>query len=306
MIPGLPAAWITGAARADAAAEGAVKAAAMPEVITPDQVPFFAWFYSVLVIAGIVTLFLIWRPLQARTALWERRTRYIVRRPFTWGDLVLILFTLFALYPAGALLLDLAWADLDPMSQQVLVQSITFHWAILVMLVILLRIKGIRWERAFGLYRGRIRKDVAMGATGYLAMMPVVLLYGIISWVILHTLGFKQDVQEIARVLSAGGSPAMRIYKFLVAAAIAPVAEELLFRGIAFPLISRRFGSLTGIIVVSAVFAGIHVHLPAMLPLFIMSTFLCMAYVHTGSLRVPIVMHMLFNTLNLTMHILMN
>jgi len=299
LIPGLPAAWIIGTVGADAAA-------AMPEAIAADQLPPFAWFYSVVVIAGIVTLSLIWKPLQARTTLWERRTRYIVRRPFTWGDFALILLTLLALYPAGALLLDLAGeSDLDPMTREVLVQSITFHWAVLAMLAILLRLKGIRWERAFGLYRGRGGRDVAMGVVGYLAMMPVVLLYGIISWVILHALGFEQDVQEIAKILSAEGGLAIRAYKFLLGAVIAPVAEELLFRGIAFPLVSRRFGSLTGVIVVSAVFAGIHFHLPALLPLFIMSTILCMAYVHTGSIRVPIVMHMLFNTLNLTMHILM-
>ncbi len=53
------------------------------------------------------------------------------------------------------------------------------------------------------------------------------------------------------------------------------------------------------IIVVSMLFALIHAHLPALVPLFIVAVGCNLAYIHSESLIVPITMHALFNGINL-------
>jgi membrane protease YdiL (CAAX protease family) len=43
------------------------------------------------------------------------------------------------------------------------------------------------------------------------------------------------------------------------------------------------------------------VHLPSLLPLFVLSMWLCLGYAYGGSIVVPVVMHMLFNAVNLVL-----
>lgn len=68
-----------------------------------------------------------------------------------------------------------------------------------------------------------------------------------------------------------------------------------MFRGILFPFLVQRVGLKWGIVAVSALFAVIHLHVPSMLALFLLSAGLCVAYWRTGSLWVSIGMHAIFN-----------
>ena len=82
---------------------------------------------------------------------------------------------------------------------------------------------------------------------------------------------------------------------------VAPLFEELFFRGIAYPILKQRFGAAAALVTVSVVFALIHWHLPSMAPLFALSLGLGIAYEITGSLLTPITMHALFNAANVAM-----
>jgi membrane protease YdiL (CAAX protease family) len=85
------------------------------------------------------------------------------------------------------------------------------------------------------------------------------------------------------------------------AVTIAPVFEEFLFRGFAYPVLKQRWGTAKALMVVSAAFAGIHFHLPSLGPLFALAVGLGLAYELTGSLLTPITMHVLFNAANVLM-----
>lgn len=106
-------------------------------------------------------------------------------------------------------------------------------------------------------------------------------------------------MQEVAEVLAGDGPLLSRIYMFFIAIALAPVAEELFFRGLLLPTMARKFGLSRAILVTSVLFAAVHPHLPALVPLFVVSVFLCVAYAYTNSIVVPIVMHVLFNGVNI-------
>ena len=112
-------------------------------------------------------------------------------------------------------------------------------------------------------------------------------------------------MQEVAWALTGDMSAGMRVYLMILAVCIAPLFEELLFRGIGLPLISKGLGVPGGVIAVSIFFAIIHFHLPALVPLFIIASAFSIAYIYTGSMVVPITMHALFNGLNMGMLMLL-
>ncbi len=80
---------------------------------------------------------------------------------------------------------------------------------------------------------------------------------------------------------------------------LAPIAEELLFRGFLFPALAKsRLGFAGAAIIVSAAWTSLHVDRTnlALAQLFASGLLLCWMLVRTGSLRVPILCHVLFNT----------
>lgn len=90
-------------------------------------------------------------------------------------------------------------------------------------------------------------------------------------------------------------SPVLLVTLLLFAISVAPVFEEFLFRGFAYPVLKQRFGLGPAWLLVAAVFALSHWHAPSFLPLFVFALGLGLAYELTGSLVAPITMHALFN-----------
>lgn len=79
---------------------------------------------------------------------------------------------------------------------------------------------------------------------------------------------------------------------------LAPIAEELLFRGFLFSALARsRVGVIAAAIITSAAWTALHVNRTelAYAQLFASGLLLSWLLVRTGSLRVPILVHVLFN-----------
>lgn len=95
---------------------------------------------------------------------------------------------------------------------------------------------------------------------------------------------------------SAGKSP--YLYMFL-AIGVAPVFEEVMFRGILFLSHQRAFGSIFACFSSAAAFALFHgtlVHLPST---FLFGLFLAVVYLYTGRLMLCMGLHVAFNGLTL-------
>jgi membrane protease YdiL (CAAX protease family) len=80
-----------------------------------------------------------------------------------------------------------------------------------------------------------------------------------------------------------------------MAVIVAPVAEEMIFRGYFYGVIRRYGGRIPAILISSLLFAAIHVHLPSFPGLFLLAVTLCFLYERTGSLWSNITMHAAFN-----------
>lgn len=98
-------------------------------------------------------------------------------------------------------------------------------------------------------------------------------------------------------------NPGLLIPTFINAAIVAPFVEEILFRGFLYPVLKRYSDPLVALVVTAGVFAAIHLHLPALFPLFVLSCLLTVAYEVTGCLWIPILVHAGFNALNIAITI---
>jgi len=112
------------------------------------------------------------------------------------------------------------------------------------------------------------------------------------AWVLLHF----TDSAYAAYQTSTDMNPYLYV---ILAIGVAPVAEEILFRGIWFLHYRRSFGPVVGCFVSAFAFALFHgtvVHLPST---FLFGLFLAFVYHYTGRLMVCMALHVCFNGLAL-------
>lgn len=93
---------------------------------------------------------------------------------------------------------------------------------------------------------------------------------------------------------------------FLSVAVMAPICEELLFRGYLYHAVCAKFQAKTAIMITSFVFALVHGQWFQLLPLFLAGVFLNLFYVRTQSLIATVLMHSAWNTFSLFLVICMD
>lgn len=122
---------------------------------------------------------------------------------------------------------------------------------------------------------------------------------GLIYLPILEALGADPDkVDDAARELTdrAGGAGSV-ILLVISVVILAPVAEELLFRGLVLRAIERRAGSVVAVVGSGALFGLVHFQLLQLPVLALLGMILAVVTVRSGRLGPAIVAHMAFNGL---------
>jgi membrane protease YdiL (CAAX protease family) len=233
---------------------------------------------------------------------WDRRIRMLGNRPWNALDLGLVLCVV-ALGQVLAIALNRP--DLDEHSvsyfvQFVLQTTVVFHGAAAATVWFLYTVHRMDQRQAFGVRRGHAVREAFFGVTGYLAAFPAVTLVAAVAGLLLSAMDEEQSFQQVVTMVAEPSQPVlMRVYLCVLAVVVAPVVEEVVFRGMALPVLTRYLGFPVAVAVVSAVFALMHGHVWSLAPLFAIAVAFSLAYTLTGSLRVPIVMHAIFNTVNL-------
>ena len=85
---------------------------------------------------------------------------------------------------------------------------------------------------------------------------------------------------------------------------VAPIAEEVVFRGYLYPAAKHFCGPVGGILFSSLVFAAAHGNVVALLPLFVLAVLLCLIFEFTGSIWANISVHFLFNGATVALQLL--
>ena len=173
--------------------------------------------------------------------------------------------------------------------------SAVVYVGMVVMIGMLLVMRGVPLNLAMGLGPGVPGTATFVVAASVLTL-PLVIFVQAVAGLVMGEAGGTQPILEFwigeaglwGRVLVVG-----------MASVVAPVCEEWIFRGYLYGVVRMYAGPFWGMFVVSLLFAGIHLHLPAMPGLFVVGVVLTVVYERTGTLLAPIVVHAVFNTLSL-------
>ena len=179
------------------------------------------------------------------------------------------------------------------------VSNLIFWFPPLIVVVLGFRFIRLPVTEAFDLSWRRVPGTFVAAIVAYaLLLPPMALVVHAVQW-LQAWMGQVSSMQPIFDQLAKVDSVAAWVLMFGMVVVLAPLAEEVVFRGVLLPWLSARFGVTVGVIGSSVLFAGIHLHVPSMLPLFILAIGLSVVFAWTRSLLSCIFLHAVFNAFTL-------
>ena len=137
-----------------------------------------------------------------------------------------------------------------------------------------------------------IKDSLLQGFKGFLMIIPFVLLVSLIMNLLIENQNGSNPLLEI--VLNNNDLFSF-ILLFLTTTFLAPLFEEVIFRGVLLPILSKEFGITLGIIISAFIFALAHLSISEMPPLFTLGIGLGITRLISGKLSSSIIMHSLWN-----------
>ena len=179
----------------------------------------------------------------------------------------------------------------------------TIELAMIIFFIDFARARFARGLKGFGLDTGTIRKDLPAAAANLVTAIPFV-LSGVALVIFFGRMfyGRQFDFQQSEGLVVIMGNPhpQLRILMVIFIVAVAPVFEEMLFRGMLQSMIQGFIGKpWISVILASVLFVILHPQ-THWLALFALSVTMGYAYEKSGSLFRPIFIHVAFNAINLT------
>lgn len=138
-------------------------------------------------------------------------------------------------------------------------------------------------------------RKFTFGAITVLIVLPSLTAVGLAWQQFLEWIGVTLEQQDLVEIFADEKSPTLLILMTLLAITVAPVTEELIFRGGIFRYMRTRTPRWVALIVPALLFGALHANLASFVPLVVLGIILALAYERTGSIVVPIVAHGLFN-----------
>ncbi len=149
----------------------------------------------------------------------------------------------------------------------------------------------LRWKtRSFGPF-----KLLFAGILGWCSIIPLVMLGALIASSFLGSQGSDNPIlAQIAQVVSSKNYLAIFILLFTVAA-VAPICEEIIFRGFLYSALKSRIGIFPALLISSIIFAGIHMDKGGAVMLMALGPVLALLLERTRSLFPSMLAHGLWN-----------
>lgn len=162
----------------------------------------------------------------------------------------------------------------------------------------------LRADRETHLYR----LDFTTAVVAWIIAFPLVVFVNQgLDWIITNVLHIQQLPEQLAVqfLKMTFGYPLLLVLAVLSIIVLAPLVEEILFRGFLQSFIRQHLGNKQAIFITSVLFAFFHyspeqgiANLTIVGSLFVFSLFLGFVYEKRGSLWSPIALHSLFNAVN--------
>ncbi len=138
-------------------------------------------------------------------------------------------------------------------------------------------------------------RNVKVGIIGYITLLPILSLILLLVLSLLQLIKYEPPSVPIFELFYEESRPKLLFALAVLVAFLGPVAEEVFFRGFAYPALRKRVGVKNAIILISFVFALLHTNAVGLLPIMALGALLAYLYEKTGSLIPSITVHIIHN-----------
>lgn len=220
---------------------------------------------------------------------------------WSWWDIALVLLILFAMIPVSPLLRSLVnqafhAAGVALQRIQLFTGTAVQAGLMITAVMLLIRRKGST-GRDLGLTWVNARKNILTGLFGGSVLAIVVVGLG----VLISSLTGPPPPQEVEKMLSGLKKGKDILLPFVSVSVLAPVSEEIYFRGMVYPMIRSKLGVKAALILSGLFFSSLHLDLFRLIPIWVGGIALAYFYEKTGSLITSIAAHSTWNTLMLVL-----
>jgi membrane protease YdiL (CAAX protease family) len=181
---------------------------------------------------------------------------------------------------------------------QMLIAVLCLQGAVLVLTWRMLRQQRISWDCAFGFSEDWVRA-LRLGIMLALIFLPIGFGLQLLSDLVMrlpHS-PVQPVEQQTVQTLRTASSWIQRLAAGIVTIVVAPLGEEVMFRGIIYPTIKQAGFPQIALWATSLAFAAIHLNAVTFVPLLVLSIFLILLYEKTNNLLAPIAAHSVFNAI---------
>jgi membrane protease YdiL (CAAX protease family) len=175
---------------------------------------------------------------------------------------------------------------------------VCFHGVGLLLVALFLREHEVSWSQAFGFESPGLGRALGLACFATTLALPIAWGLGQLSAMVMRWCHLDPEMQQAIQALQGAESWPERLMFALLAVVAAPVAEEVLFRGILYPFIKQAGFARLSLWGTAMLFAATHANLMTFLPLTFLALLLTLLYEKTDNLAAPIVAHALFNLAN--------
>ncbi len=162
--------------------------------------------------------------------------------------------------------------------------------------VFLARRKGAD-AKDLGFSREKAGVNILTGIFSGFVLWFVVVMIGILLTIITG----PPPSQEVEKLLRGMKTLKDLWLPFISVSILAPLSEELYFRGMVFPVISAKLGTRPGMVLSALFFGSLHLDWYRLIPITVGGIGLAYLYDKTRSLLTPIIAHSVWNTMMLLM-----
>jgi membrane protease YdiL (CAAX protease family) len=180
-------------------------------------------------------------------------------------------------------------------SIELLLLGMAQNFSIIILIFGVLATRRVNPLAAFGLHWPEWRKGFAIAGTAWLAILPIVFLLQLVMGEVFG----KDAAQETVLFFKENPNILSRGALVFLAVVVAPLAEEIIFRGYIYGVMRRYGGKWVGMVLSSLIFALAHFHIPSIPGLFVLAVALVFVYEKTGSLWATMAIHSAFNSLSI-------
>ncbi len=164
-------------------------------------------------------------------------------------------------------------------------------------IALFLKLRNFQLAELTGINRLTFRRGFVTGFILLIVAYPLIVLA---DWVTTRVAGASgSSRQGIIELFRGSQLLEQRVLIIVLAVAVAPLAEEFIFRFFLYGVLRRYAGRMVALVISALLFAAVHAHLPSFAPLFVLGTCFGLAYEWSGSLLVSMTMHTMFNSLTL-------